>query len=201
MKHLLTAIACLFAFTLSAQTFTLQGENLYMTKRGKTSTLAFVRVSQDGDKVDAVELQPLNGLFSPNMLIEVSDFLRQQLNLKDNAVISYGFGGEDVERVIIESRHEAIGTAQTFGVGKPALWRAGKHQLNAIGWGAGGTAVSVVVSIFANPILGAIIAAASTIGMISESVKSAHAIQEASSQYEAQFNELAIPIQEEKKQR
>ena len=192
MKLLLTLLLCFFAASLSAQTLTFQDGNLYITKRGKTEILAFVNVYEKEGQVETVELALLTRLSNPEYLQLVSSFLRSELKLADNTPITYGYeetrsDGADI--TVIESGRPASTRSNNVIYGKPALWRAGQHKLNALGWGAGGATVSVVVSLIASPVAGLVISGFSGIMAIVQSVKSAKAMQEAAGDYEAQFNQ------------
>ena len=191
MKLLLTVLICFIAASMSAQTLTFQDGNLYITKRGKTEILAFVNVYEKEGKVETVELAPLKGLFNPETLELVSSFLRSELRLADDTPITYGYAGaraDGADIMVVESGYQESTRSNSVMYGKPALWRAGQHKLNALGWGAGGATVSAVISLIASPVAGLVIVGFSGIMVIVQSAKSAKAMQEAAGDYEAQFN-------------
>mgnify|MGYP006083559891 CR=1 FL=1 len=195
MKLLLTLLLCFFAASMSAQTLTFQDGNLYITKRGKTEILAFVNVHEKEGQVETVEVAPFEELFNRETLQLVSSFLRSELRLADDMLITYvsagARAGADYIRggTNVEAGYQESARSNNVIYGKPALWRAGQHKLNALGWGAGGATVSVVVSLIASPVAGLVISGFSGIMAIVQSVKSAKAMQEAAGDYEAQFNQ------------
>ena len=195
MKLLLTLLLCFFAASMSAQTLTFQDGNLYITKRGKTEILAFVNVYEKEGQVETVELALLKRLSNPEYLQLVSSFLRSELRLADDMLITYvsagARAGADYIRggTNVGAGYQESTRSNNVIYGKPALWRAGQHKLNALGWGAGGATVSVVVSLIASPVAGLVIVGFSGIMVIVQSAKSAKAMQEAAGDYEAQFNQ------------
>ena len=192
MKLVLTLFICIFAASISAQTLTFQDGSLYITKRGKTETLAQVIVYGNDGKVETVEVAPIKGAFNPGTLQLVSSFLRSELKLADNTPITYGYAdtrADGAHIMVIESGRQESPRSHSLGYGKPALWRAGQHKLNALGWGAGGAAFSVIVSLIASPAAGLVIGGFSGVMAIVQSVKSAKAMQEAAGDYEAQVNQ------------
>ena len=171
MKLVLTFFACLFAFTISAQTLLLSDDVLYMKNKEGHQTLGFLLYQMNASGIVGLELKAI-GILDAEAEALISDFLFKELKLRDGAF--------DVDFSYDDSAQPITIPKQLKFLNKPPLWRAGQHTVNAVSWGVGGSVVATGAVLLEQPIIGGVILVISSIGNIVERVKSGRALQEAS---------------------
>ena len=183
MKLVLTIFACLFAFTISAQTLLLSDDVLYMKNKEEHQTLGFLLYRMNASGIVGVELKAI-GVLDAEAEALISDFLFKELKLRDGAFdvdFSYDDSAQPITILTNSDVYDStLSPKQLEFLNKPPLWRAGQHTVNAVSWGVGGSVVATGAILLEQPILGGVIAVISSIGIIVERVKTGRALQEAS---------------------
>ena len=81
MKLVLTIFACLFAFTISAQTLLLSDDVLYMKNTEGHQTLGFLLYQMNASGIVGLELKAI-GILDAEAEALISDFLCKELKLR-----------------------------------------------------------------------------------------------------------------------
>ena len=183
MKHLLTVIACFFALSLSAQTFSIFENTLYSTNKTLTQPLGLLLFQENASGIIGVELNAF-GIFDTESEELISDFLIKKFKLSDGAFavdFSYPDLAQPITIMTDMDVFEATLTPEQLEIrNNPPLWRAGHHIINAVSWSVGGGAIATGALLLGQPIVAGAVLVISSIGYIVETVKSGRALKEAS---------------------
>ena len=173
MKYLALLVACSAVFSLRAQTFVIENQTLYEKNRGRVNPLGFC-IIEEAQPNTLVQIALINTP-EDELLNRITAFVRDEFG--QNAQVSFKrVQGPQIDYTPDEVYLSA--NQRQFNQ-RPALWRAGQHKLNALGWGLGGGVGSTVAVLIGQPVIGGAILVVSGIVSIVETVKSAKALKEA----------------------
>ena len=174
-----------------AQNFVVENDILYSVSRGKTQTVGRLLYQNNTDGIIGVEVEAYGQLDS-EIELQIGEWLAEKFNLQ-GGVFSVDFNYDDSGRSLeimtdVESYETTLSPKQQELLKKPPLWRAGRHQINSVGWSLAGTSVGIGVVLIGQPLVGGAICIISAVVSLVETLKSARALQEASDD----SSELAI---------
>ena len=173
MKYLALLVAYSAVFSLSAQTFVIENQTLYEMNRGRANTLGFIMI-EEAEPNPLVQVTLIN-VPDEDLIERITEFARDEYG-QDAQVSFKRMQGPEINYTPDEAY---LTDKQREFNQRPALWRAGQHKLNALGWSLGGGVGSTVAVLIGQPVIGGAILVVSGIVTIVETVKSAKALKEA----------------------
>jgi hypothetical protein len=173
MKYLALMVACLAVFSLRAQTFVVENQTLYEKSRGRVNTLGIIMIeeAQPNTLVQVTLIHAPDDELMDRIMVFVRDEFGQSAQVSFKRMQGPEFDYSPDEGYLSSKQHQ-------FNQ-RPALWRAGQHKLNALGWILGGGVGSTAAVLIGQPVIGGAILVVSGIATIVETVKSANALKEA----------------------